>query len=111
MSKELLTELGHKNEVFKRWNQQQVAQEEYGLAVPSCGNEGRKVKANQELPEGAGDVKENNIGFHNYIISKRKTTEWAGELETKDTEEVKVLNMFFDSILTNKNGLQGARET
>lgn len=80
MSKELLTELGHKNEVFKRWNQQQVAQEEYGLAVPSCRNEGRKVKANQELPQGAGDVKENNIGFHNYIISKRKTRKNMGPL-------------------------------
>ncbi|KAK4815982.1 hypothetical protein QYF61_010850 [Mycteria americana] len=50
----------------------------------------RKVKADLELLQGAGDVKENKKGFHKHINSKRKTREnmgpllnGAGELVTK----------------------------
>jgi len=75
MSKEVLTELGHKNEVYKWWKQQQVAQKEYRASVPCCRDGIRKVRANLELLQGAGDVKKNKKGFHKYMNSKRKTRE------------------------------------
>ena len=49
MSEELLTKLRHKKEMYKRWKQRQVTQEEYRAAVRACRDSIRKAKADLEL--------------------------------------------------------------
>ncbi|GAB0184094.1 mitochondrial enolase superfamily member 1 [Grus japonensis] len=58
-------------------------------------------------------MKDNKKGFYKYISSKRKTLEnvglllnGAGDLVTKDMEEVKVLNIFFTLTFAGLNKLE-----
>ena len=70
MSEELLTELRHKKEVYKRWKQGQVTQE-YTFAVSSCRDRVRKANMDTELNP-ARNVNRNRKGFYKYISRKRK---------------------------------------
>lgn len=87
MSKELLIELGHKK-MYNSWKHQQVAQEEYRVAVTSCRDEDRKVKVNLK---GAWDAKGKKNVVHKYINSKRKTRENMGLL-LNGAEELVIKN-------------------
>lgn len=49
MSKETLTELKEKKEMYKRWKWGQVTQEEHGVAIQSCRDRVRKVRTDLEL--------------------------------------------------------------
>lgn len=109
MSKELLTELRHKNEVEKRWKQGQVTQEKHRAAVPLGRNEVRKTKADPELKLAKGNRK----GFYKYINNNRETMEntgpllnRAGDQVSNHTEDAKVLNVFFTSVFTDTTDLQ-----
>lgn len=110
MSKEVLTELGHKKEVYKRWKQGQVTQDEYRAPVQSCRDGVRKPKVGLELNL-ERDVKGSNKRFYKYINSKKMTREntglllnGAGELVKNDMEKAKMLNAAFVSVFTSKNG-------
>lgn len=46
MEKQLITELGHKKDVYRRWKQRQMTQEENRIAVRSHRNRIKKTKAN-----------------------------------------------------------------
>lgn len=87
-----------------------MPQEEYRASVSPCRDGVRKVKADLELLQGAGDVKENKKGFHKYINSKRKTKQNMSLLLNKTRElgikKAKVLNTLFDSVLINKYSLK-----
>lgn len=101
MSKEVLTELRHKKEVYKRWKQGQVTQDEYRAPVQSCGDGVRKPKVGLELNL-ERDVKGRNKRFYKYINSIKMTREnmglllnGAGELVKNDMEKAKMLNAAF----------------
>jgi len=79
MSKEVLTELRHRKEVYKTWKQGQVTQQEYRAPVQSWRDGVKKAKARLELNL-ERNVKGNNKGFCKCINSKRNTREYAGLL-------------------------------
>lgn len=64
-------ELRHKWEVDKRWEQGQVTQEEYSVAVQSCRDGVRKTKAHLELNL-AMNVKDHREVFYKHRNNKRK---------------------------------------
>lgn len=80
MSKELLTELKHKKEVYKKWKQGQMTQEEHRVALWSCSNRVKKAKADLELNL-ARNVTGNKEGFYSYVSNSIRKTErekrWA----------------------------------
>lgn len=63
MSKELLTELRHTNEAWKRKKQRQVTQKKHRAILLLYRNEVRKTKADPEL-KFVRDVKGNRKGFY-----------------------------------------------
>ncbi|PKU48851.1 dynein heavy chain axonemal-like [Limosa lapponica baueri] len=79
MIKKLLTEFRHKEEVYKRWKQGQVTQQEYRAIVQSCRGRIRKAKAKVELNL-SRSMKGNKKGFYKYISSKKMTRENVGPL-------------------------------
>lgn len=64
-------ELRYKREVDKRWQQGQVTQEDYSVAVQSCRDGVRKAKVHLELNL-ARNVKDNREVLYKYMNSKRK---------------------------------------
>ncbi|KFW61557.1 hypothetical protein AS28_01374, partial [Pygoscelis adeliae] len=106
INKELLHKLQHKKEAYRGWKQGQVAWEEYREIVRAARDQVRNVKALIEL-DLASDVKGNKKRFYRYVRDKRKTKENVGPLQnetgdlvTRDTEKVEVLNDFFASVFT-----------
>lgn len=70
MNKKLLTEFSNKEEVYKRWKQGQVTQQEYRATVQSFMDRVTKAKAKVELNL-SRNVEGNNKGFYKYVNSKK----------------------------------------
>ncbi|CAM4696941.1 unnamed protein product [Caretta caretta] len=111
---EILVDLKHKKEAYKKWKVGHMTREEYKNIARACRNEIRKAKSYLEL-QLARDVKSNKKGFFRYVGNKKKAKESVGpllneggNLVTEDVEKDNVLNAFFASIFTNKDSSQTA---
>lgn len=107
MTKELLTELKHYKEAYKRRKQGQVTQRNTVLRAARR-HAIRITKAHLELNL-ARNTKGREKGFYKYISRKRKTWEnvglllnGEGDLLRKNTEKVEVLSAVFAPFFTDK---------
>ncbi|CAM4611583.1 unnamed protein product [Caretta caretta] len=105
---EILADLKHKKEAYKKWKIGQMTREEYKNIARACRSEIRKAKSHLEL-QLASDVKSNKKGFFRYVSNKKKVKESVGpllneggNLVTEIVEKANVLNAFFASVFTNK---------
>ena len=79
MNMELLSELKHKKEAYRRWKLRPATWKKHKDIVCICRNEVRKAKVQLELKL-VWEVKGNRKGFCNYIDSKRRAKENVGLL-------------------------------
>ncbi|CAM5108800.1 unnamed protein product [Eretmochelys imbricata] len=108
LNSEILADLKHKKEAYKKWKIGQMTRKEYKNIAQACRSEIRKAKSHLEL-QLARDVKSNKKGFFRYVSNKKKVRESVGlllnegvNLVTEDVEKANVLNAFFASVFTNK---------
>ncbi|CAM5148340.1 unnamed protein product [Eretmochelys imbricata] len=108
LNSEILADLKHKKEAYKKWKIGQMTREEYKNIAWACRSEIRKAKSHLEL-QLARDVKSNKKGFFRYVSNKKKVKESVGPLlneggnpVTEDVEKANVLSAFFASVFTNK---------
>ncbi|CAM4677035.1 unnamed protein product [Caretta caretta] len=111
---EILADLKHKKEAYKKWKVGHMTRKEYKNIARACRNEIRRAKLHLEL-QLARDVKSNKKGFFRYVGNKKKAKESVGplmneggNLVTEDVEKANVLNAFFTSVFTNKVSSQTA---
>ncbi|CAM4607923.1 unnamed protein product [Lepidochelys olivacea] len=114
LNSEILADLKHKKEAYKKWKVGHMAREEYKNIARACRNEIRRAKSHLEL-QLVRDVKSNKKGFFRYVGNKKKAKESVGplmneggNLVTEDVEKANVLNAFFGSVFTNKVSSQTA---
>ncbi|CAM4509227.1 unnamed protein product [Lepidochelys kempii] len=108
LNSEILADLKHKKEAYKKWKIGQMTREEYTNIAQVCRSEIRKAKSHLEL-QLARDVKSNKKDFFGYVGNKKKVKESVGRLlneggnlVTEDVKKANVLNAFFASVFTNK---------
>ncbi|CAM4686112.1 unnamed protein product [Lepidochelys kempii] len=108
LNSEILADLKHKKEAYKKWKIGQMTREDSKNIARACRSEIRKVKSHLEL-QLARDVKSNKKGFFRYVSNKKKVKESVGpllneggNLVTEDVEKANVLHAFFASVFTNK---------
>ncbi|CAM5102191.1 unnamed protein product [Natator depressus] len=111
---EILADLKHKKEAYKKWKVGHMTREEYKNIARACRKDIRRAKSHLEL-QLARDVKSNKKGFFRYVGNKKKAKESVGpllneggNLVTEDVEKANVLNAFFPSVFTNKVSSQTA---
>nr|XP_048691935.1 uncharacterized protein LOC125630279 [Caretta caretta] len=114
LNSEILADLKHKKEAYKKWKTGQMTKEEYKNIAQACRSEIRKAKSHLEL-QLARDVKSNKMGFFRYVSNKNKVKESVGpllneggNLVTEDVGKANVLNAFFASVFRNKVSSQTA---
>ncbi|CAM5082708.1 unnamed protein product [Natator depressus] len=105
---EILADLNHKKEAYKKWKIGQMTREEYKNIARARRSEIRKAKSHLEL-QLARDVKSNKKGFFRYVSNKKKVKESVGpllkeggNLVTEGVEKANVLNAFFASVFMNR---------
>ncbi|CAM5091337.1 unnamed protein product, partial [Natator depressus] len=108
LNSEILADLEHKKEAYKKWRIGQMTREEYKNIARGCRSEIRKAKSYLEL-QLARDIKSNKKGFFRYVSNKKKVKESVGpllneggNLVTEDVEKANVLSAFFAPVFTNK---------
>lgn len=79
MNMELLSELKHKKEAYRRWKLRPATWKEHKDIACTCRNEVRKAKVHLELKL-VWEVKGNRRGFCKYIDSRRNAKENVGLL-------------------------------
>lgn len=77
LNKEVLSELEHQKETFKKWKKSHVIQEKYKDTVRTCSV--KKAEAHLEY-NGVRDMKGNKKGVFRHISNKRKSRENVGVL-------------------------------
>ncbi|CAM5085424.1 unnamed protein product, partial [Natator depressus] len=108
LNSEILADLKHKKEAYKKWKIGKMTRDEYKNIARACRSEIRKAKSQLQLQLARG-VKSNKKDFFRYVNNKKKVKgsvgpllNEGGNLVTEDVEKAHVLNAFFASVFTNK---------
>ncbi|CAM4331600.1 unnamed protein product [Lepidochelys olivacea] len=111
---EILADLKHRKEAYKKWKIGQMTREEYKYIAWACRSEISKAKSHLEL-QLARDVKSNKKGSFRYVSNKKKVKKSVcpllnegGNLLTGNVEKGNVLTAFFASVFTDKDSSQTA---
>uniref|UniRef100_K7EYW4 Reverse transcriptase domain-containing protein n=1 Tax=Pelodiscus sinensis TaxID=13735 RepID=K7EYW4_PELSI len=109
---EILGELKHKKEAYKKWKLGQMTRERFKYIARECRGLIKKAKVQMEWRL-AKAVKDNKKGFYRHVNKKvviregvRPLLDEGGNLVTDDVGKAEVLDAFFASVFTDKVGSQ-----